>query len=99
MKALEDVLWRSKKKGMPVYAYIAPIRQDLPLPYDAKEYMEWKVAVEQLIRSYGGQFINLEMLVPDKDWGAYHNDDVDFMHFQGEGHHLVGNKIARQLGY
>jgi hypothetical protein len=26
-------------------------------------------------------------------WGTYHGDDIDFMHFQGEGHKLLATAL------
>lgn len=97
MIALEDILQRAKREAVPILVYIAPIRQDLPPPYDIAEYEQWKINVEKMVNQNGGQFLNMEKLVPANYWGSYHEDDVDFMHFQGMGHQLVAQEIARKI--
>lgn len=93
MAALEALLGEARDKHIPVVAYIAPIRNDVPLPYDSVEYARWKSVVEPLARKYGATFANLENLVPGSLWGSYHGDDIDFMHFQGPGHQLLAKAV------
>ena len=93
MKALENLLARSRAANVPVVMYIAPVRQDKPLPYDGKEYAQWKSQVEQLANSYSAGFINFEQLIPGENWGSNFGEDIDFMHFQEPGHKI----LARQL--
>jgi lysophospholipase L1-like esterase len=76
-----------------IITYIAPIRNDVPLPYDLAEYGEWKLAVEELSRNYGATHINLEKLVPAELWGNYFSNDIDFMHFRGQGHQLLARAL------
>jgi len=98
MQALRDLLGAAQREGRDVLVYIVPIRQDLPLPYDMKRYEQWKQVVERLAHDHGARFLNLETLVPPEHWGTYHNDDVDFMHFQGPGHQLLAKEILKQIG-
>lgn len=97
MRALEDILRRSKKEGVPVILYVAPIRQDMQLPYEPEEYALWKRQVEKLAGNYNARFLNLEKQVPVEYWGTYLGGNVDFMHFQGPGHQIVGQYIAKYL--
>lgn len=97
MMALEDILKRSRNEGISTIVYIAPIRQDIQLPYDAMEYGLWKDQVEKLVAMYDGRFLNLEKLVPVQHWGTYGVEDIDFMHFQGSGHQIVGHYMAKYL--
>jgi hypothetical protein len=97
MKALEAMISGMRRDGVPVLLYIAPIRHDLPLPYDLSEYEAWKKQVQKLAAGYGVGFINLERLVPAQYWGTYHEDDVDFMHFQGEGHKLLAQALLPEV--
>ena len=98
MNALQDMLKLAQRENQNMLVYIAPIRQDLPLPYEIMRYERWKKEVEKLTLEYGAQFLNLEKLVPADYWGSYHDDDVDFMHFQGPGHQLLAKEIWRQIG-
>jgi hypothetical protein len=93
MRALETMLADLAHRHIAVIGYISPIRQDLPIPYDIASYDRWKGEVATLARKYGVTLLNLEKLVPNDQWGSYHKDDVDFMHFQGRGHVLVADAL------
>ncbi len=97
MRALEDILAREQREGVRVILYIAPLRQDMQLPYDPEEYATWKSQVEMLAGQYGARYLNLERLVPVQYWGTYGKEDIDFMHFQGPGHKLVGQVLAKYM--
>lgn len=93
MLALEAILSDYRQKRVPVVMYVAPIRQDHPLPYDLAHYDRWKQELQVLAGSYSATFVSLEKLVPNGMWGTYYEDDVDFMHFQGGGHKLVAEAL------
>lgn len=93
MEALLDMLKDFKHRGIPVILYIAPIRQDKPIPYDLKEYNLWKREVAEKAQQFGADIVNLEQLVPGELLGSYVGDDIDFMHFQGPGHKLVAQAL------
>ena len=93
MAALTQLLDEAQSLGILVVAYIAPIRQDMTLPYDLGQYTAWKKEVADLRKRKGATLANLETLVPDRLWGTYHADDVDFMHFRGEGHKILAKAL------
>ena len=93
MRALAGILADYRQRGIPVLLYIAPIRQDYPIPYDLHEYSRWKSEVEDMAQKFGATALNLEKLVPGDLWGSYHKEDLDFMHFQGPGHRIVADAI------
>ena len=93
MESLRDMLDDCRQRGLPVLLYIAPIRQDKPIPYDRAEYSRWKEEVGEITRRFGAYLVNLEQLVPGELWGTYTGDDIDFMHFQGPGHRLVAEAL------
>jgi hypothetical protein len=97
MSSLEAAIQFLRKQGIPVILYIAPIRQDVPLPYDQAEYLSWKQEIVKLAALNDSQILNLESLVPSNKWGTYVADDVDFMHFQGDGHFLLAQAISIAL--
>jgi nucleoside-diphosphate-sugar epimerase len=97
MVAYDSLLKAAQSDGLKILVYIAPIRQGLPLPYDKAEYANWKAAVEKVAHLYGAKFVNFEKLVPPVVWGEYDRQDVDFMHFQGEGHKILAKAIYSQL--
>jgi len=89
MDAFAQLLQEARAHDLPVLTYIAPLRPDVSAPYDPGQYRAWKLEVEDLVRASGAVHLNLEQLVPGPQWGTYHADDIDFMHFQGSGHRLV----------
>ena len=98
--ALESILSSAADANIRVLLYIAPIRQDLSLPYIAGEYSHFKTEVEQAATKYGANFVNLEKLVPPELWGADHPQNgevVDFMHFQASGHAIFGQKLIELI--
>ena len=99
MRALEDMLQRSEAQHIKVILYIAPIRKDMKLPYDPGEYDSWKMQVKALADRYGAKYLDLDDLVPAKYWGTYLKDNIDFMHFQGPGHKLMGYYMANILNH
>ncbi len=97
MAALCDILDDCRRRGIPVLLYIAPIRQDKPIPYDHAEYSQWKIEVEEIAQRFGAHLVNLERLVPGELWGSYTGDDIDFMHFRGPGHRLVAEALLPRV--
>ncbi len=93
MKCMAEILKTCKNSNIPLIVYIAPIRQDLSIPYDLDQYSKWKKEIEMLTSQYNAIYINLESLIPPKLYGSYHNDDIDYMHFKGEGHKILAEKI------
>lgn len=94
MTALADLLARNKARGTKTIVYIAPLRRDHPIPYEADKYEAWKVELEALCTRQGAIFANFETLVPDNQWGTINGQDVDFMHYQGPGHRAVAGALA-----
>ena len=93
MESLRDILDDCRRRGLPALFYIAPIRQDKPIPYDRVEYSRWKSEVREITERFGASFVNLEEIVPGELWGTYTGDDIDFMHFRGPGHRLVAEAL------
>lgn len=97
MAALRSLLEYMRANGIPVLAYISPIRQNPVPPYDPVEYDAWKREVADLAHETGARLINLEKLVPDGQWGSYLGDEIDFMHFRGKGHQLLAEAVGAAL--
>jgi len=104
MAAFDELLDVAAAEGIAVLVYIAPIRQDVEPPYIMAEYRPWKAAVARNIagrQAKGGAklaFADLDQLVPAGLWGtADDSHDIDFMHFQGKGHEILGGKVAQLL--
>jgi len=95
MLALEALLDDCHQNGISIVMYVAPIRQDIKLPYDLEGYNRWKQELQDLAQHYSARYRDLDALVPGDLWGTYHENDVDFMHFQGEGHKLLARELHR----
>ncbi len=85
--------------GAKFVAYIVPIRQDLEVPYVPQEYRRFKQDVEAIVKRTGGTYMDLETLVPPEFWGKKDSTsvsgqaEVDFFHFQAQGHRLLAEAI------
>jgi hypothetical protein len=97
MAALEATLKLLSARGVSIILYIAPIRQDVSMPYEQNEYSQWKDSLSVLSARYDAQLLNLEAIVPGNKWGTYHSEDIDFMHFQGDGHRLLAQALEPAL--
>jgi hypothetical protein len=103
MAAFEMLLSVARERNIRVLAYIAPIRQDLPLPYDHDEYVAFKKHVQTLAQTYGAAYADYDNLVPAEDWGLKDSTalssqlEIDFMHFRTSGHHLLANRLENAI--
>ncbi len=97
MEALRDILADCRQRQIPVLLYIAPVRQDKPIPYDPVEWNSWKSELQGISKQFGATFVNLEKLVPGEYWGTYVEGEIDFMHFQGPGHRLLAQTLMPQV--
>jgi lysophospholipase L1-like esterase len=105
LDALAEMLRLSQQRGVRVLVYIAPIRGDVPTPYDPAEYAAFIQDVRQLAERSGVQFADLQTLVPAPLWGVkaagiagVGDTEVDFMHFRAAGHALLAERVAALLG-
>jgi hypothetical protein len=97
--ALVEILKSASDSGIKVLVYVAPIRNDVDIPYVQQEYEDFKRGLDGLVASYGVSYLNLEDLVPPKFWGMKDSTDVDgapeldFMHYQYGGHLMLADKL------
>ena len=86
-----------------LYIYIPPIRTDISPPYDVGDYDSFKKGVRLECVKSKATFLNLENIVPAKYWGKKgstsfgNGGEIDFMHFQEPGHHLMADTILKTL--
>lgn len=98
--ALEAILTAAKSNGIGMVLYVAPIRADIEIPYDAAEYTRFKSDIERLAKQRGAIYSNLEALVPAKLWGLKDSTDLsgeaelDFMHFRADGHKILAARLS-----
>ena len=100
---LEKLIIEAKSSEKNILVYIVPIRNDVNIPYDLNEYEEFKNTAFDLTTKYGAEFLNLENLVEGKYWGEKDstglssNNELDFMHFQFQGHKILSNKLSKSI--
>jgi hypothetical protein len=103
MEALIEILRLAKNRKIKVLAYIAPIRDDVEIPYVPEEYLRFKNETEKLVHKWKAFFVNIEGIVPARFWGTKASttldgkDELDFMHFQAEGHKLLAQSIEKNV--
>jgi hypothetical protein len=101
--ALSKILERAESNHIKTVMYIAPIRNDVDLPYDFKEYLDFKNTLAIKAKQFSSNLYNLEDIVPNKFWGekigTRHGiiTEIDFMHFQNNGHKILAKKIINIL--
>lgn len=99
MEALEALLKTCRSRGIKTLVYIPPIRTDVEVPYDLKEYADFKSQVRTLALQNGSVFAVLDTIVPGRFWGmkagtaSGGEPELDYMHFQGEGHRLLAEAL------
>ena len=101
MEALNRILNLAEERGISILVYIPPIRTDVEVPYDLREYEAFKSEVEGLTQSSANaQFRNWESIVPGPLWGLKasttgdEEPELDFMHFQYKGHQILADSLA-----
>lgn len=104
MSAFREILDVADAAGVNVLVYVAPIRQDVEPPYILSEYVGWKKELDAYIARRGAtsrtklMLADLDTLVPADQWGSVQGStEIDFMHFQGGGHRLLGKRVAQLL--
>lgn len=101
LAALRAILESAARRRISAVVYVAPIRQDVELPYVDTEYRAFKVKVQDLATQTGAAYSNLEKLVPSEFWGkkdatsAGGAPEIDFMHFQASGHKLLAERMSQ----
>jgi hypothetical protein len=103
LAALEMILDVAKSRGIGVLTYVAPIRNDIPLPYASSEYLAFKARARSLAERYSARFEDYENLVPAQYWGLKDSTtlssqlELDFMHFTSNGHAILAARLANDL--
>ena len=104
-RALEEILKQAKKSNIEVLLYVAPIRNDVDIPYVKEEYENFKNDLKNLSLKHKSNFLNLEDLISAEDWGLKDSTNVtseaelDYMHFQESAHKELSNALYDYLNY
>jgi len=100
---LDKTLEKLKNYKIESIMYVAPIRNDIKIPYDLQEYYQFKNTMQNLAKDYSVNFYNLENIIPGNFWGKKIGtklgveDEIDFMHFKEEGHLIIANEMIKIL--
>ena len=101
LEALNAILHLAKNKGVSVYFYIPPIRSDVGLPYDQSELSKFNKDVNALATLNSANIKDFSGIVPGKFWGYKEptnfidSIEVDFMHFQFQGHRILADSLIQ----
>jgi len=101
--ALKVILNRCQNLGIKVVLYIPPIRNDVEVPYNLKEYNNFKQEIANLANINHCTFYNWESIVPAKLWGLKGSTngtgkpELDYMHFQCPGHIILSDSLYSAL--
>ena len=99
LKAYEDILNLANINKIKAIVYIAPLRNDVKIPYDLDEDKDFKTKTKNVADKYDVNFVSLENIIPGEFWGykgsinLKNNNDLDFMHFKGNGHRILAEKL------
>lgn len=101
--AYQDILMLALKNKIEVLVYIPPIRNDIKIPYDIMEYNNFKKEIKDIAEEHKVYFTSLENIVAPEFWGTKAStsligkEEVDFMHFQAEGHRILAEAIFLEI--
>jgi len=105
--ALKTILEERTINSKKTIVYIPPLlhfKSKKNIPYDHKEYKNFKTEIANLCKKYDCNFYNLETIVPDKFWGFKSSTsllrgtkEIDFMHFTSTGHQIIADEFIKIL--
>jgi len=104
LEALSSLIQGSKKAGIDVLLYVAPLRDDVETPYIKADYDRFRKDCAALAKQEKVGLLDLGGLVPGRFWGTKNaaamsqRAELDFMHFQAAGHKLLAEALAQQVG-
>jgi hypothetical protein len=101
LAALRATLESARRAGVEVTLYMAPLRSDRAIPYDAAEYAGFRRDVEAVAREGGARYLDFQDLVPARYFGQWASVggevEDDYKHFQVGGHALLAEALGAAL--
>lgn len=103
MEAFNEILKIAKEKKISVITYIAPLRNDVKIPYDLSQYENFKSEIKNISLRHQANFFNWEDIVDNSSWGQKNSTsikkegEIDFMHFQFSGHKKIASKLYETI--
>jgi hypothetical protein len=102
LDAFRGCLQLASDNSVRTIVYVAPLRNDVPIPYDRDEYAAFKTDVRRLCFEFSAvRFEDLESVVPNSLWGTKASTggpdvvEYDFMHFQAAGHCVLADRVYK----
>jgi sugar phosphate isomerase/epimerase len=96
MAALTAIMELAQRHGVKLLVYVPPLRNDVAPPYDVLAYRSWQNSLGDICAAGAARFAVYGDLVPAQHWG-HHGGEIDFMHFQDEGHRRLADAIVEGL--
>ena len=103
MESFDEILKIAKEKKISVITYIAPLRNDVKIPYDLSQYENFKSEIKNISLKHQANFFNWEDIVDNSSWGQKNSTsikkegEIDFMHFQFSGHKKIASKLYETI--
>jgi len=106
MSALDLIIKDAKKNDIKIYLYVPPIRNDVVIPYDRKEYNAFKFQLQEIVKNYPNTvyYKDFDNIIPGKYFGhkastslGKNTEELDFMHFQFIGHKILFDSLSFYL--
>ena len=102
--ALKKILELRIENNLNTIIYIPPLlyaNDFKKIPYSKKDYASFKKEIKYLCKEHYCNFLNLEDSIPNTLWGTKtstnsigNNEEIDFMHFTGEGHKVFSKELS-----
>lgn len=103
--ALKLIVEDCIKSDTKVLLYIPPIRSDVDIPYNMKDYSKFKSTIKNIAFKYKGKvfYRNFEGIIPGNLWGYKESTnlidekEIDYMHFQFKGHQILADSLQNAI--
>jgi hypothetical protein len=96
-ESYEKIHYLMKKKNIKLVSYFAPVRQNPATIYSQSEYVKFKNEIIDLNIKFYTMIFDLDNIVESKNFGSIDKNNLDFMHFDYEGHIVLFNQIKNIL--
>ena len=103
INSLKEVIFERNENKLKTIIYIPPLLNADgygPIPYSLTQYNFFKNNMNNLCKNEICIYLNLEKSVPNNLWGLKKStsfnknvEELDFMHFTGDGHSILANKF------
>jgi hypothetical protein len=93
LKSYENIHNLMKKKNIIVFSYFAPVRQEPIKIYNASEYKIFKEKIINLNIQFNQKIFDLDNVIKSKNFGLINKKNLDYMHFDYQGHLVLFNEI------